>query len=241
MWVESRLVMRNVGGLGIRSFLGRFRRGVLFGLAEFVGYPRWLIRTRGGRRLPQIQSGGVLVGGQNYSRAAFSNYQPLERVRWLLLMLAGIPDNPKDSLLIVGPRFESEFIIAEGLGWRRRDIIGLDLLAYSPRVVIGDMHAMPFSNETFSHVSCGWTLSYSRKPNVAASELIRILVPGGYLAIGVEVVDRDSTTPKIPGILGAMSRVQSLEDFTRVFAQMRICSYVSSGAGGNAVVLMQKP
>ena len=216
------------------------RQGLLFSCAEQLGYVRWRILTRGGRRLRYIQRDEALTGANDYSRDAFATYRPLKRVRWTLLMLASVPDKDKESLLIVGPRFESEFLIAEGLGWKRSSIFGLDLLAYSRRVTLGNMHAIPFPDEGFSHIACGWTLSYSREPNVAAREMVRVLAPGGYLVLGVEVVDRERAS-HLPGVLGAEERIQSRDDFRRIFSSLDLCSYVSSGVGGNAVVLMRKP
>lgn len=233
--------MEFVPVFGLRTTSRRLWEGVLFSCAEIIGYQRWLVLSRGGRRLPFIQRDEELTGANDYSREAFAFYRPLERVRWPLLMLASIPDMEKESLLIVGPRFESEFLIAEGLGWRRPKIFGLDLLAYSRRVTIGNMHAIPFPDESFLHIVCGWTLSYSKEPRLAASELVRVLAPGGYLVVGVEVVDRETAEPQLPGILGPKERIQSREDFLSIFPDLDLCSYVSSGVGGNALVLMRKP
>lgn len=226
--------------VGIRTILRLARRGLLFSLAEPIGYPRWLVFTRGGRQLPFIQKDEISTGANDYSQAAFSAYRPLERVRWPLLLLASVPDVEKKSLLVVGPRFESEFLIAEGLGWNRRDIFGLDLLAYSRRVTIGNMHSMPFPDDSFSHVTCGWTISYSLAPERASRELTRVLAPGGYLSVGVEVTDRDRNNGAPSGILTGKDRVQSRDDFIRIFPDMELCAFVSSGSGGNALALLKK-
>jgi SAM-dependent methyltransferase len=48
------------------------------------------------------------------------------------------------------------------------------------------MHALPFRENEFDVVICGWTLSYSAEPRKAIDEMIRVTRSGGVLAIGVE-------------------------------------------------------
>lgn len=66
---------------------------------------------------------------------------------------------------------------------------GLDLISYSSRIKLGDMHAMPFDDNQFDAVIFGWTLSYSATPQRAIEEVVRVLKPGGIAAIGVEYTD----------------------------------------------------
>jgi SAM-dependent methyltransferase len=66
---------------------------------------------------------------------------------------------------------------------------GLDLISYSPRIDIGDMHRTPYPNDSFDAIVVGWTLSYSSDPKAFAQEMIRIVRNGGLIAIGVEYSD----------------------------------------------------
>jgi SAM-dependent methyltransferase len=105
----------------------------------------------------------------------------------LLFPLAIIESIPKDArILVVGPRNENDLYTLSGLGFRFRNLVGLDLISYSPYVKLGDMHAIPFADGAFDAVVCGWTLSYSTEPQRAADELMRVTKPGGVIAIGVE-------------------------------------------------------
>jgi SAM-dependent methyltransferase len=223
-----------------------FRRGVsstqnavLFGFADYLGYPRWAVRTRFGRHPPTYKSSTSGVGATEYSRIAFAKYQPLARVRWPLFMLASIPGQTEDELLIVGPRFESEFYLARALGWSRRKISGLDLLSYSPFVTVGDMHHMPFPDSKFKSIVCGWTISYSQQPEVAANEMARILRPGGILVFGVEVASNDSESRL--DIPKGKLRIQTQSQFESLLPGFEcVASFMPEG-DGNLIIAMRKP
>ena len=62
----------------------------------------------------------------------------------------------------------------------------MDLISYSPKIVLGDMHKIPFDDNHFDVVLCGWTLSYSATPKLAAKEILRVTKIGGIIGIGVE-------------------------------------------------------
>jgi SAM-dependent methyltransferase len=92
--------------------------------------------------------------------------------------------NMCSRVLVIGPRTESDILTL--YGWGLHNVTGLDLISYSPYILIGDMHDMSFDNDSFDVVICGWTLSYSTSPQRALDEMVRVLKNGGLLAIGVE-------------------------------------------------------
>lgn len=92
----------------------------------------------------------------------------------------------RSDLLVVGPRAEGEILGLMAHGFERRSIRALDLISYSPWVELGDMHAMPFDDDSFDAVILGWVLAYSENRHQAASEVLRVLRPGGIVAVGVE-------------------------------------------------------
>ena len=217
------------------------RASVFFGFADYLGYPRWASQTRFGRRPPS--DGGEpragAVGAIEYSRSSFAHFRPLARVRWPLFLLASIPGQTDGKLLVIGPRFESEFYLAWGLGWARRAVTGLDLFGYSPFVTIADMHRMPFPDEEFKSIVCGWTISYSHRPDVAAKEMARVLRPGGILVFGVEVVvddsDADLDIPK------GDSRIQNRWQFEALLPEFECIACFAPEGDGNLVIAMRKP
>lgn len=94
--------------------------------------------------------------------------------------------NQEGHTLIIGPRNEHDLLLFTGLGGSWSKVRGVDLISYSPKIDLGDMHNLPYPDDYFDTVLCGWTLSYSTHPEVAIREITRVLKPGGMLAIGVE-------------------------------------------------------
>jgi len=158
----------------------------------------------------------------------------------MILLLSGIPSVPHDDLLIVGPRFEEEIFYARGLGWPVDGVRALDLLTYSKLIDQGDMHDLPYAAEAFDAVCCGWTLSYSRDPRVAASELSRVLRRGGVLALGIEVAEPDGET-RIEAILRGPDRIQETSQVVELFPQLRLVATFMPPRLGDAVWVLMKP
>ncbi|WP_425407225.1 class I SAM-dependent methyltransferase [Hwanghaeella sp.] len=89
-------------------------------------------------------------------------------------------------VLSVGPRTEAEIYTLIACGFEPSNIRGLDLFSYSDFVDAGDMHAMPYDDDSFDIVILGWVLAYSNDQKKAAAEVLRVLRPGGIVAIGYE-------------------------------------------------------
>lgn len=92
----------------------------------------------------------------------------------------------QSRILCIGPRTEGELLNVVAHGFSRRSIRGLDLISYSPWIDVGDMHAMPYADESWDAVILGWVLAYSLDQRRAAEECMRVLRPGGLVAVGVE-------------------------------------------------------
>lgn len=123
------------------------------------------------------------------------------------------------QILSIGPRSEGELLnlAAHGFLWAHME--GLDLISYSPRVQLGDMHAMQLATSSYDAIILGWVLAYSEDPSRAASEAVRVVRPGGVIAAGVEynpmtpedVLDRCGYLP------GARARIASCDDLLALF------------------------
>ena len=223
----------------------RLKEGAYWGGSGFLSFARWAFLTRLGSRGPSgLEGVDALqdVAGASYSERAIGRYQANGRAKQLLTLLAGSPHVVKGSLLIIGPRYENEIFLARALGWEARQVKALDLYSYSPLVDLGDMHHMPFMSSTFSAIMCGWTLSYSRNPQQAASEITRVLAPGGHLAIGVEVAPADSVSEDLPDVLIGSERIQSSAQIASLFNSLDLlAAYTPAIAGGNACWILRKP
>ena len=90
------------------------------------------------------------------------------------------------SVLTVGPRTEAEILTLIAAGFDPANIRGLDLISYSDMVDLGDMHDMPYGDDTFDVVILGWVLGYSKDNPRVAAEVLRVARPGAYIAIGCE-------------------------------------------------------
>jgi hypothetical protein len=111
----------------------------------------------------------------------------LTRMNKLIKPLSVLENLSKESkILVIGPRNEEDILNLIGNGFERKNIIGLDLISYSPLIEVGDMHNTRFSDSYFDAIVCGWTLSYSNQPVKFANEMIRIIKNNGVMAIGVE-------------------------------------------------------
>lgn len=96
------------------------------------------------------------------------------------------------SVLMIGPRNENDLLIASAFFDLPLDCIrGLDLISYSKQIDLGDMHDMPYEDNQFDVVICGWTLSYSNDPQKLADEMMRVCKPKGLIAVGVEYSEMD--------------------------------------------------
>jgi hypothetical protein len=197
--------------------LRTLRSGALVAFSSEIGFFRyiWLVRVR---KQPIRAYGEPDQGTQEiaYSQSYLTHYSPDRRVRWTMSLLASIPDCPRDSLLIIGPRYEPEILMAHGLGWRPGTARGLDTFSYSPLVDVGDMHELPYADMSFSAIVCGWTLSYSTRPEVAAEEMERVLRPGGYLVVSMQKV-ADGYSDVLPGVLRGGQRIQTLAQLDSLY------------------------
>jgi SAM-dependent methyltransferase len=103
---------------------------------------------------------------------------PLRAIEKVFMSIAN------QTVLTIGPRSEMEIFSLYAAGFRPHNITAIDLLSYSPFVELGDMHALPYTDNSFDITILGWVLSYSKHPRQAAAEIIRCTKPGGLVAIG---------------------------------------------------------
>lgn len=165
--------------------LGRINLWIEPTLRHYFVFARanYFIRLRG--KLETLESGQAVK--TNIMHNMKSIYGVNNRMNLLIYPLSVIETLSRDArILVIGPRNENDIYSLVGLGFRRQNIIGLDLISYSSTILLGDMHAIPFPDGHFDAVICGWTISYSTQPKTAAAEMTRVVKNGGIIAIGVE-------------------------------------------------------
>jgi hypothetical protein len=151
----------------------------------------------------------------------------IRRMRMLLGALTSIEILGSNSkILIIGPRTESDIFILRGLGFE--NITAIDLISYSPLINLGDMHQIPYADNSFDAVICGWTISYSANPKLAASEMYRVLKDNGLIAIGLEHVNYEKITlaqkdNRMVDLQPEKDRINTVENIKELFNSL--CKY----------------
>ena len=209
-----------------------------------IGYARFLWFTRRHRGVRAFTSPHAGTREVEYSANYLTKYRPDRRVEWTMFLLASIPDCARDSLLVIGPRYEPELLMAVGLGWNKDGVRGLDTFSYSPVVDVGDMHQLPYGDSSFSSLICSWTLSYSTEPGRAAAEMQRVLRPGGYLVVSMQKV-ADGYDDILPGVLHGADRIQTLVQLDGLFSQLdRVAGFepeLANGEHGHTIAAYRRP
>jgi SAM-dependent methyltransferase len=95
--------------------------------------------------------------------------------------------NYNSRILSIGPRTEGELLNLIAHGFAPERVRGFDLISYSPWIDIGNMHHMPYPDDSWDAVIMGWVISYSNEQRRAAMEVVRVTRPGGIVAVGLEV------------------------------------------------------
>ena len=110
------------------------------------------------------------------------------RVETLLYPLKSIfAVKPEGKTLCIGPKNEGENLLLEAHGFR--DVIGIDLFTYSPKILLMDVHRMTFPDNTFDTIICGWMITYCYDVKQAIKEIVRVAKDGALIvcSFGVSV------------------------------------------------------
>jgi len=128
------------------------------------------------------------------------------------------------DVLTVGPRTEAEIFALMAVGFDAAKIRGLDLISYSPFVDVGDMHDMPYGDNSFDVVILGWVLAYSTDNPKAVAEVLRVARPGAFIAVGCEYnpLSNEEVQEQLEGKIDAemgtdMTRFDTTDDILDLF------------------------
>lgn len=117
-------------------------------------------------------------------------------------------------VLDIGPRTEGELFSLMAYGFRMPNIRGLDLISYSPMIDLGDMHAMPYQDNTFDIAIASCVLVYSTDPKKACNEMVRVTKAGGLICISQDTIPE--TGIAAVGALG--KQLNRIDDYLELFA-----------------------
>ncbi len=88
------------------------------------------------------------------------------------------------KVLSVGPRNEGELYYLRSLGFKWSNIHSIDLLSYSSKIELGDIHKSNYEDSSFDVIICGWVLSYSNNFKKILEEMYRISRNKAIISIG---------------------------------------------------------
>ena len=164
-----------------------FKQLLLIGGVRFVvGKLRFYYYARFRSRIKTLESKDAIDHTIKHNLKSIGVFG-LTRMDMLIKPISVMENVTKDArILVIGPRNEEDILNLIGNGFKASNIIGLDLISYSPFIEVGDMHRTRFSDSYFDVITCGWTLSYSNEPQKFADEALRIVKNNGIIAIGVE-------------------------------------------------------
>jgi len=159
----------------LRNFLCQFLRvEAVRGAVAAVRYLFYVVLLRRMRTL-KFSAGDVATNTVFHNMKNVSTFRELAspRSNLLLLSLSSIRVSKSAPVLSIGPRTEGELLNLISLGLHH--VRGLDLISYSPWIDLGDMHAMPYTDNQFGIVIMGWVIAYSNDRRKAAEEAIRVV------------------------------------------------------------------
>ena len=129
--------------------------------------------------------------------------------------------NSDSDILSIGPRTEGEILNLMAHGFKPDKVKGLDLISYSPWIELGDMHNIPYEDNSFDAVVLGWVIAYSEDRYKAAAEVIRICRNGGIVAVGVEyrANSNEEIIKQIGYKPGSLNKINNTEEILEYFGE----------------------
>jgi SAM-dependent methyltransferase len=138
------------------------------------------------RHALRSHDGNLGVAERGHNEVGITHGRPSDRILKLILPLSVLDSmGPDSKVLAIGCRYETDLLYLAAYGFTSKNIRGFDLFSYSPWVDLGNMHAIQYEDNSWDAILCGWTITYSNQPELAAREMVRILRPGGVVAISI--------------------------------------------------------
>lgn len=164
----------------------------------------------------------VIDNAAVYNREELIRNSALFRPALLIQALASINYVFRNAhelkVLSIGPRSETELFLLYGAEFHPDNVRGLDLISYSELVDLGDMHDMPYPDNSFDVIILGWVLGYSHDPQKVANEVMRVAKPGAYVAIGCErAPPKERKKPRKSGIVLDGTYFENTQEYVDLF------------------------
>ncbi len=119
--------------------------------------------------------------------SCIETYRPLSSMPGLGGTLYDLDYKCEAKVLTIGPRTEGEIFCLKAYGFKSENIRGLDLISYSPYIDVGDMHKLPYEDNSYDIVIASCVLAYSLDQETAIKEILRVLKPNGLICMSHDV------------------------------------------------------
>lgn len=199
-------------------------------IRNWVARWRWRYYVRWRKQLRTLESGSAAENTVAHNIKGMGDLSVRRSLVLIRPLVTALTIAPPDSsierarlgdlrVLSIGPRTEGELLNLFAHGFSPGCVRGLDLISYSPWVDLGDMHAMPYPDNSWDAVVCGWVLAYSDDKARAAAEIVRVAKPGAIVAIGVEYccLDNEQQLARYGYLAGSKERLTSLSQILGYF------------------------
>jgi len=113
------------------------------------------------------------------------------------VLTANIPEIKNKKLLIIGGRSVQEFLLAWTFGLKWENMIGIDLFSSNKKILVMNMEAMTFPNDSFDLITAINVLGYTSGIEIALREYARVLKPGGRLVFDHTCRPGDADYPSL--------------------------------------------
>jgi SAM-dependent methyltransferase len=124
----------------------------------------------------------VQVRQSRAKRAKDASFRLIPFVR----RVAEIPDlRVTDRILCLGPRNTVELDLFRTHGFI--NVAALDLWSDSSRIEVGDMHGLPYADQSVRLVFASHVFEHAYHFETVAAEVTRVLYPGGYVFAAVPI------------------------------------------------------
>jgi SAM-dependent methyltransferase len=182
---------------------------------------RWFYYVKIRRRI-NVYEDQHAVMAQEYSFKRIFINRPSDRILKLIMPMSVIDRlTPDSKILAIGCRFEADLLYLVGHGFHPKNVRGLDMISYSPWIDCGNMHKMSYADNTWDGVLIGWTLAYSDDEPAAAREILRVVRPGGVIALSVSWYPmemlKDMKERKAMAVEKVEERNQTVESILKLF------------------------
>ena len=199
----------------LRQFLLVDRVRLIVGTARYL----WYIRLR--RRFTTLSESGAGITERTVSHNLIGlKDRAVVRSSKLVRPLSAIETlGPDSKILSIGPRTEGELLNLVGHGFRPENVRGVDLISYSPWVDLGNMHDLPYPDDSFDATVMSFVLSYSDQRQRAAAEMVRVTKNEGLVAVSAEwnPLTDEEIRERYGYNVGAEKRIESVEEMLGFF------------------------